>query len=140
MVVTGRRNGCDIADGERPPAPCPDCEAAAALLGLVHRIACSRVLMEHQLWEATRLLQEAGLLAEDLRHDGHFRRAMDARRFGVAIATLAAGCSPVLVAEEPRSAMQPWRQACEGRPSHPDPHASALLRLLIAACRQEAVR
>ncbi|MFP5076451.1 hypothetical protein ACLE20_04005 [Rhizobium sp. YIM 134829] len=105
------------------------------LRALARRLTLSRALMEHQLWEAVRLLDEAGRLATDLRHEPGFRQAMEARRFGAAVAMLADSCGLAASIEEQPGGIPPDRPSGKGEDAHRDPQAAALLRLLRAACR-----
>lgn len=128
---------------ENPSDEMPAEEAVASLLA---RVSAARVLREHHIWEAVRILPDSAGLSADIRQSPCFRAAMDRNALREALSMIATACQParrfhvlgreqdkwvcVLQSEE---ALAPPRHRII-RTTHADP-AAAILAGLLRSCR-----
>ncbi|WP_455271576.1 hypothetical protein [Rhizobium herbae] len=123
--------------------------AGAALSSLIARVCAARVLREHHIWEAVRILPEIAGLPEDVKQLPEFRRLMEKEAFTAALRLLAQSCQPARDIREldprgdhwvatlsVRSALSQPRRRKLIRAEHRDPPAALLIVLLGSAIRK----
>lgn len=124
-----------------------------ALASLLARVCAARVLREHYIWEAVRLLPCAAGLPEEIRHSAMLRDLMEKDAFGSALRLLAEACQPPRAFCRHEQRDNRWHAMVQaagathrGRPvagDHHDPAAAMLIALLRSAIpedRRPAVR
>lgn len=123
-----------------PPA---DTTSRLELSSLIARVCAARVLREHHIWEAVRVLPEIAGLPDGIKHLPEFRRLMEREAFTAALRLLAQSCQPARDIRDldpqgdhwtavlsVRSALsQPQRRKLI-RAEHRDPPAAVLIALL----------
>lgn len=119
------------------------------LSSLIARVCAARVLREHHIWEAVRILPGIADLPEDIKQLPEFRRLMEKEAFTAALRLLAQSCQPARDIRDldpqgdhwaatlsVRSALsQPQRRKLT-RAEHRDPPAAVLIALLSSAIRK----
>jgi len=123
--------------------------AQAALSSLIARVCAARVLREHHIWEAVRILPEIGGLPDDIKQLPEFRRLMEKEAFTAALRLLAQSCQPArdirdldpqgnhwVATLSVRSALSQPRQRKLMRAEHRDPPAAVLIALLSSTVRK----
>ena len=132
----------DLAALHADAAALGELPARAALSSLIARLLAARVLREHHLWEAARILPLLAEMEIDVRHWRPFRALMEAQAFADAARLLAQVCSPqrelIRMNREPVSERYVVICDCRGRPhrrrafaaSHGDLAAAMLIALL----------
>jgi hypothetical protein len=129
--------------------PADHMAAGPALASLIARVCAARVLREHHIWEAVRILPEIGGLPDDIKQLPEFRRLMEKEAFTAALRLLAQSCQPARDIRdlEPhgdhwtavlsvRSALSQPRRRKLMRAEHRDPPAAVLIALLSSAIRK----
>lgn len=128
----------------------PDTAATApALSSLIARVCAARVLREHHIWEAVRILPEIAGLPDDIKRLPEFRRLMEKEAFTAALRLLAQSCQPARDIRElephgdhwaatlsVRSVLSQPRRRKLIRGKHRDPPAAVLIALLSSAIRK----
>lgn len=123
--------------------------AGTALSSLIARVCAVRVLREHHIWEAVRILPEIAGLPDDVKQLPEFRRLMEKEAFTAALRLLAQSCQPArdirdlepqgdhwIATLSVRSGLsQPQRRKLI-RAEHRDPPAAVLIALLNSAIRR----
>lgn len=133
----------------RATRPTDQTAAGTALSSLIARVCAARVLREHHIWEAVRILPEIAGLPEDIKQLPEFRRLMEKEAFTAALRLLAQACQPArdirdldphgdhwAAALSVRSALSQPRQRKLMRAEHRDPPAAVLIALLSSAIRK----
>ncbi|URK87711.1 hypothetical protein LP421_07610 [Rhizobium sp. RCAM05350] len=123
--------------------------AGAALSSLITRVCAARVLREHHIWEAVRILPEIAGLPEDVKQLPEFRRLMEKEAFTAALRLLAQSCQPARDIREldphgdhwvatlsVRGTLSQPRRRKLIRAEHRDPPAALLIVLLGSAIRK----
>lgn len=116
--------------------------AGKARASLVARVTGARILREHHVWEAVRILPDFTELSTDLKHSGVFRVLMDDNALKDALLVLAQTCQPPLSFDILGQLRGQWvcsvrieatskdaRHKCF-RTAHADPAAAILLAIL----------
>jgi len=117
--------------------------AETALASLVARVCAVRVLREHHIWEAVRILPHVAGLPEDMKQSPEFRRLMEKEAFAAALRLIAQSCDParafrgldprgdhwVATLSAPAGLTQTRRRRFV-RADHRDPPAAMLIALL----------
>ena len=129
--------------------PADHIAAGTALSSLIARVCAARVLREHHIWEAVRILPEIAGLPDDIKQLPEFRRLMEKEAFTAALRLLAQSCQPArdIRDMEPhgdhwaatlfvRSALSQPRRRKLMRAEHRDPPAAFLIALLSSAIRK----
>jgi hypothetical protein len=123
--------------------------AGTALSSLIARVCAARVLREHHIWEAVRILPEIAGLSDDIKQLPEFRRLMEKEAFTAALRLLAQSCQPARDIRDLdphgdhwaatlsiRSTLsQPQRRKLT-RAEHRDPPAAVLIALLSSTVRK----
>jgi hypothetical protein len=123
--------------------------AGTALSSLIARVCAARVLREHHIWEAVRILPEIAGLPDDIKQSPEFRRLMEKEAFTAAVRLLAQTCQPArdirdlephgdhwAVTLSVRSALSQKQRRKLMRAEHRDPPAAVLIALLSSAIRK----
>lgn len=119
------------------------------LASLIARVCAARILREHHIWEAVRILPEAAGLPGGIKQLPEFRLLMEKEAFTAALRLMAQSCQPArdireldpqadrwAVTLSVRSALsQPQRRKLI-RAEHRDPPAAILIALLSSAIRK----
>lgn len=119
------------------------------LSSLIARVCAARVLREHHIWEAVRILPEVAGLPDGIKQLPEFRRLMEKEAFTAALRLLAQSCQPARDIRDldpqgdhwaatlsVRSALsQPQRRKLM-RAEHRDPPAAVLIALLSSTIRK----
>ncbi|KQS98016.1 hypothetical protein ASG68_10090 [Rhizobium sp. Leaf453] len=118
-----------------------------ALASLLARVCAARVLREHYIWEAVRLLPDTAGLPEDIRHSPMLHDLMEKDAFGSALRLLAKACRPSREFSRHEQRGDRWHATVQvagalgrGRPvtgNHHDPAAAMLIALLRSAIPQD---
>ncbi|MBP1856928.1 hypothetical protein [Rhizobium herbae] len=66
--------------------------AETALASLIARVCAVRVLREHHIWEAVRILPHVAGLPEEMKQSPEFRRLMEREAFAAALRLIAQSC------------------------------------------------
>ncbi len=129
--------------------PADHTAAGTALASLIARVCAARVLREHHIWEAVRILPEIAGLPDDIKQLPEFRRLMEKEAFTAALRLLAQSCQPArdirdldpqgdhwVATLTVRSALsQPQRRKLM-RAEHRDPPAAVLIAVLSSTIRK----
>ncbi len=120
-----------------------------ALSSLIARVCAARVLREHHIWEAVRILPEIAGLPDDIKQLPEFRRLMEKEAFTAALRLLAQSCQPAREIRDldphgdhwaatlsVRNALSQPRRRKLMRAEHRDPPAAVLIALLSSAIRK----
>ncbi len=132
-----------------PTRPMDHMAAATALASLIARVCAARVLREHHIWEAVRILPEIAGLPDDIKHAPELRRLMEKEAFSAALRLLAQSCQPARDIRDldplgdhwaatlsvRGTLTQPQRRKLV-RAQHRDPPAALLIALLSSAIRK----
>ncbi|WP_276118238.1 hypothetical protein [Pararhizobium qamdonense] len=122
--------------------------AQAALASLMDRVGAARVLREHHVWEAVRILPETAGLPEDIKQSPELRRLMEKEAFTAALRLLAHACTPARDLSDLEPHGDCWtatvsayggldraRRCRFTQAGHRDPPAAVLIALLGSAIR-----
>ena len=122
--------------------------AQAALASLMDRVGAARVLREHHVWEAVRILPETAGLPEDIKQSPELRRLMEKEAFTAALRLLAHACIPARDLSDLEPHGDCWtatvsvsggldcaRRCRLTQAGHRDPPAAVLIALLGSAIR-----
>lgn len=125
--------------------------AGTALASLIARACAARILHEHHVWEAVRILPQTVGLPEDIKQSPELRRFMEKDAFVAALRLLAQSCQPardfrdldpqgdrwVATLSLKSGLAQPRRRKLV-RAEHRDPPAAMLIALLVSAAASKA--
>ena len=119
------------------------------LSSLIARVCAARVLREHHIWEAVRILPEVAGLPDGIKQLPQFRRLMENEAFTAALRLLAQSCQPArdirdldpqgdhwAVTLSVRSALPHPQRRKLIRAVHRDPPAAVLIALLSSTIRK----
>lgn len=129
--------------------PTDQIAAGTALSSLIARVCAARVLREHYIWEAVRILPHIAGLPDDVKQLPEFRRLMEKEAFTAALRLLAQSCQPardirdlepqgdhwIATLSVRRTLSQPRRRNLM-RAEHRDPPAAVLIAVLSSAIRK----
>ena len=142
-TISPSKDRLSPAKAARPSEQMP---AGTALASLIARVCAARILREHQVWEAVRILPQTADMPEEMKLSSDLRRFMEKDAFAAALRILAQSCQPARDFRdlEPHadhwvatlflkaSLAQPRRRKLV-RAKHRDPAAAMLIALLSSA-------